>query len=133
MVTKKGSESMDILKGKRYDVMDVLWKEERPLSAFEINELHPEMKMPTIRRCLELLLKENIVKVAGMSMNGKVYARNYVPLLTREDYLKESTHNRKIGAVEMLKVLLEDKDITVDDVEELQKILDRKKAELGIA
>ena len=133
MVIKKGSENMDILKGKRYDVMDVLWKEERPLSAFEFNELHPEMKMPTIRRCLELLLKENIVKVAGMSMNGKVYARNYVPLLTREDYLKESTHNRKIGAVEMLKVLLEDKDITVDDVEELQKILDRKKAELGIA
>ena len=133
MVTKKGSESMDILKGKRYDIMNVLWEEGRPLSAFEINDIAPELKMPTVRRCLELLLKENIVKVAGMSMNGKVYARNYVPLLTREDYLKESTHNRKIGAVEMLKVLLEDKDITVDDVEELQKILDRKKAELGIA
>lgn len=113
--------------------MDVLWKEDKPLSAFEINELHPEMKMPTIRRCLELLLKENIVKVAGMSMNGKVYARNYVPLLTREDYLKESTHSRKIGAVEMLKVLLEDKDITAGDVEELQEILNRKKEELGIA
>lgn len=130
---RKGSEIMDVLKGKRYDVMEVLWTEGRPLSAFEISELHPEMKMPTIRRCLELLLKENLVKVAGISMNGKVYARNYIPLLKREDYLKESTHNRKIGAAEMMKVLLEDKNITADDVEELQRILDRKKEELGIA
>lgn len=113
--------------------MDVLWNEEKPLSAFEINELHPEMKMPTIRRCLELLLKEGIVKVNGMSMNGKVYARNYVPLLTKEDYLKESTHNRKIGAVDMLKILLEDKEVGAEEVNELQQLLDRKKEELGMA
>ena len=48
---------MDILKGKRYDIMNVLWEEGRPLSAFEINEIAPELKMPTVRRCLELLLK----------------------------------------------------------------------------
>ena len=46
---------MDILKGKRYDVMNVLWEEGKPLSAFEINEIAPELKMPTVRRCLELL------------------------------------------------------------------------------
>ena len=49
---------MDILKGKRYDIMNVLWEEGRPLSAFEINDIAPELKMPTVRRCLELLLKE---------------------------------------------------------------------------
>ena len=79
---------MDILKGKRYDIMNVLWEEGRPLSAFEINDIAPELKMPTVRRCLELLLKENLIQVAGTSMNGKVYARNYTPLLSREDYLK---------------------------------------------
>ena len=80
---------MDILKGKRYDIMNVLWEEGRPLSAFEINDIAPELKMPTVRRCLELLLKENLIQVAGTSMNGKVYARNYTPLLSREDYLKD--------------------------------------------
>ena len=73
---------MDILKGKRYDIMNVLWEEGRPLSAFEINEIAPELKMPTVRRCLELLLKEKLIEVAGTSMNGKVYARNYRPLLS---------------------------------------------------
>ena len=47
---------MDILKGKRYDIMNVLWEEGRPLSAFEINDIAPELKMPTVRRCLELLI-----------------------------------------------------------------------------
>lgn len=124
---------MDILKGKRYDVMDVLWKEDKPLSAFEINDLYPELKMPTVRRCLELLLKENLIKVAGTSMNGKVYARNYVPLLSKEDYLKGNVQSKKIGVVEMMKVILGSDDIDAESLEELQKLIDEKKKELEIA
>ena len=91
----EGDLKMDILKGKRYDIMNVLWEEGRPLSAFEINDIAPELKMPTVRRCLELLLKENLIQVAGTSMNGKVYARNYTPLLSREDYLKGKCQKQK--------------------------------------
>lgn len=112
---------MDILKGKRYDIMNVLWEEGRPLSAFEI---------PTVRRCLELLLKENLIKVAGTSMNGKVYARNYTPLITREEYLKGNAQSRKISPVEMMHALLETEGLTEEDLEKLQELLDRKKAEL---
>ena len=115
---------MDILKGKRYDIMNVLWEEGRPLSAFEINDIAPELKMPTVRRCLELLLKENLIQVAGTSMNGKVYARNYTPLLSREDYLKGNAKSRKINA------LLESDGITVEELEKLQELIDKKRAEL---
>ena len=121
---------MDILKGKRYDIMNVLWEEGRPLSAFEINEIAPELKMPTVRRCLELLLKENLIKLAGTSMNGKVYARNYTPLITREQYLKGNAQSRKISPVEMMHALLETEGLTEEDLEKLQELLDRKKAEL---
>ena len=100
---------MDILKGKRYDIMNVLWEEGRPLSAFEINDIAPELKMPTVRRCLELLLKENLIQVAGTSMNGKVYARN---------------------PVEMMNALLESDGITVEELEKLQELIDKKRAEL---
>ena len=121
---------MDILKGKRYDVMNVLWEEGKPLSAFEINEIAPELKMPTVRRCLELLLKEKLIEVAGTSMNGKVYARNYRPLLSRETYLKNNAERRKITPVEMMHALLETEGLTEEDLEKLQELLDRKKAEL---
>ena len=121
---------MDILKGKRYDIMNVLWEEGRPLSAFEINDIAPELKMPTVRRCLELLLKENLIQVAGTSMNGKVYARNYTPLLSREDYLKGNAKSRKINPVEMMNALLESDGITVEELEKLQELIDKKRAEL---
>lgn len=124
---------MDVLKGKRYDVMDVLWKEDKPLSAFEINDMYPELKMPTIRRCLELLLKENLIQVAGTSMNGKVYARNYVPILSREDYLKGNAQRRKISVVEMMSALLDNDDIGPEELEELQKLLDEKRVQLSVA
>ena len=121
---------MDILKGKRYDVMNVLWEEGKPLSAFEINEIAPELKMPTVRRCLELLLKEKLIEVAGTSMNGKVYARNYRPLLSRETYLKNNAERRKITPVEMMHAPLETEGITEADLNELQTLLDNKRAEL---
>ena len=121
---------MDILKGKRYDIMNVLWEAGRPLSAFEINDIAPELKMPTVRRCLELLLKEKLIEVAGTSMNGKVYARNYTPLLSREDYLKGNAKSRKITPVEMMTALLETDGITEAELEQLQDLLDRKRIEL---
>ena len=86
--------------------------------------------MPTVRRCLELLLKENLIKVAGTSMNGKVYARNYTPLLSREDYLKGNAKSRKISPVEMMTALLESDNITLEDLEQLQKLIDKKRSEL---
>lgn len=126
----EGDLKMDILKGKRYDIMNVLWEEGRPLSAFEINDIAPELKMPTVRRCLELLLKENLIQVAGTAMNGKVYARNYTPLLSREDYLKGNAKSRKINPVEMMNALLESDGITVEELEKLQELIDKKRAEL---
>ena len=110
--------------------MNVLWEEGRPLSAFEINDIAPELKMPTVRRCLELLLKEKLIEVAGTSMNGKVYARNYTPLLSREDYLKGNAKSRKITPVEMMTALLETDGITEAELEQLQDLLDCKRIEL---
>lgn len=121
---------MDILKGKRYDVMNVLWEEGKPLSAFEINEVSPELKMPTIRRCLELLLNEKLIKVAGTSMNGKVYARNYIPLLTKDDYLKGNVKSRKINAVEMMQAVLDTQMITEKELDILQELIEKKRAQI---
>ena len=75
--------------------MNVLWEEGRPLSAFEINDIAPELKMPTVRRCLELLLKENLIQVAGTSMNGKVYARKLYPSSFKRGLFKGKCQKQK--------------------------------------
>ena len=63
-------------------------------------------------------------------MNGKVYARNYTPLLSREDYLKGNAKSRKISPVETMTALLESDNITLEDLEQLQKLIDKKRSEL---
>lgn len=97
--------------------------------AFEINDIAPELKMPTVRRCGASFEREPD-QVAGTSMNGKVYARNYTPLLSREDYLKGNAKSRKINPVEMMNALLESDGITVEELEKLQELIDKKRAEL---
>lgn len=67
-------------------------------------------------------MKENLIQVAGTSMNGKVYARNYTPLLSREDYLKGNAKSRKINPVEMMNALLESDGITVEELENFRSL-----------
>ncbi len=121
---------MDILKGKRYDVMLVLWSSDKPLSANEIHTINSSLKMPTIRRILEDFLKENIIEVAGLSMSGRVYARAYRPMITQEEYLRTTTKEKSIKPVDFLSAMLEDNDISMETLEELQQLLDKKKAEI---
>lgn len=70
---------MDILKGKRYDIMNVLWEEGRPLSAFEINDIAPELKMPTSKKMPGASFEREPDPGCRTSMNGKVYAK-IIPL-----------------------------------------------------
>ena len=63
-------------------------------------------------------------------MDGKFYARNYTPLFSREDYLKGNAKSRKISPVEMMTALLESDNITLEDLEQLQKLIDKKRSEL---
>lgn len=55
---------------------------------------------------------------------------NYTPLLSREDYLKGNAKSRKINPVEMMNALLESDGITVEELEKLQELIDKKRAEL---
>lgn len=91
----EGDLKMDILKGKRYDIMNVLWEEGRPLSAFEINDIAPELKMPTVRRCLELLLKENLIQVAGTSMTGQGVCKKLYPSSFKRGLFKGKCQKQK--------------------------------------
>lgn len=52
------------------------------------------------------------------------------PLLSREDYLKGNAKSRKINPVEMMNALLESDGITVEELEKLQELIDKKRAEL---
>lgn len=53
-----------------------------------------------------------------------------IPLFFQEDYLKGNAKSRKINPVEMMNALLESDGITVEELEKLQELIDKKRAEL---
>lgn len=122
---------MKLLNGKKQEIMAVLWEAEEPLSAYQISQQNPQLKMPTIRRSLEELLKEGNIQVAGSVMSGRVYARAYSPVLSKEEYLRGSALESRIKPVELMAAMLDDEKLDSETLDRLQQMIELKKKELG--
>ena len=69
-------------------LMGILWSSERPLTSVELMEMTQDHSWESgyMHKMLRSLLKKEITKVCGMVRYGKQYARQFVPMLTKEEY-----------------------------------------------
>lgn len=70
-------------------IMQFLWdNEEKALGVPELEELGKGEKLsrPSIFKALQSLLDKGYISVAGKEQIGTVYARQYTPAITREEY-----------------------------------------------
>ena len=70
------------------EIMELLWREGRPLSRSEIIDLTPDRtwKPASIHILLNSMLEKGAVQVAGFVQSTKNYARTFLPELTLEEY-----------------------------------------------
>lgn len=70
------------------EIMDLMWKEGRPLSRSEIIELTPDRtwKPASIHILLNSMLEKKAIEVAGFVQSTKNYARTFVPSVTADAY-----------------------------------------------
>ena len=63
------------------EIMDLLWREDRPLSRSEIIDLTPERswKPASIHILLNSMLDKGAIAVAGFVQSTKNYARTFSP------------------------------------------------------
>ena len=112
-------------------VMKVLW-EENPITANRIVELlskRTDWKPKTIKTLINRLLKKNAI---DYEKSGREY--NYRPLIEETAYMKEESHSflRRVfgGSIKpMLAAMVENEDLSPEDIEDLKRILDQKEAE----
>jgi len=112
-------------------VMNVLW-EKNPLTANTLVDLLSDTihwKPKTIKTLLNRLVKKGIL---GFETSGREY--HYYPLVNRSDCIKQESRtflNRVFGgtAKPMIAMLVEDEDLSPQDIEELKRMLDEKKQE----
>lgn len=115
-------------------IMDVLWAADEPLSRSDLLERSQEKtwKDSSVHILLNGLLAKNAIREAGFVKRSKTYGRTFVPALTREEYFAETifSHTHKPCFVGLIQALLKRKDITREDLESIEKLIQDKKSKL---
>lgn len=119
-----------------HEIMDLLWREARPLSRSEIIDLTPERswKPASIHILLNSMLEKGAIGVAGFVQSTKNYARTFTPTLTADEYavlqFKHSSAFNEQSVIHLVSALVEDIQ-DQDTLDQLVQILEKRKLKLG--
>lgn len=117
------------------EIMNLMWKEGRPLSRSEIIELTPERswKPASIHILLNSMLDKNAIEVAGFVQSTKNYARTFMPTLTADEYaVLQLTHGGTFNdqsALRLISALVEDME-DVEALDQITQLVEQRKAQL---
>ena len=121
------------LTDKEVELMELLWKQDKPLTSVEILAIPDEHSWSDnyLPIMLNSLLDKNAIEVCGYVRCGTQYARQFKYSITREEYVALFAVGRGLDAqsipkvaVAMVTELQEDKD---DIIRELEGIIEKLK------
>lgn len=131
---------MFTLSKNEFEIMSLLWKENKPLSRTEIIELSPDKtwKPSSIHILLNNLLEKEAIQVDGFVRTGKNYGRTYSAALTQEEYATmqftqnmPSNTNQNENLADFIAALIQKEDIDKEVLNKVQEAIDRKKESIN--
>lgn len=117
------------------EIMNVLWRAERPLSRSDILALSTEKtwKDNSIHILLNGMLKKEAIVEAGFTRSGKVWGRLYAPNVSIDEYYNENlfsqTSQKEFPL--LFTAMVNRADITAEMIDELESILQKRRQELN--
>jgi BlaI family penicillinase repressor len=130
---------MNPLSKSEYEVLALLWRENRGLTAVEINELAEDKswKDTSIHLILNSMLDKGVAIVDGMVRSGRVYSRLFRAALTPEEYammqVKQSTafaHDQNAAITGLVTALIDSSEINKEAIERIEELIKKKKESL---
>lgn len=117
------------LSKREKEIMDILWNSSEPLTASEIIAQNSDLKMPTVQAVMKKLLKEEIVEVSSIVYSRNVLSRSYKPMISADEYVSSQYCNltKNLSVTNLFVSLLGSTQPTIEEIEEMQKILDKYK------
>ncbi len=117
------------------EIMDLMWKENRPLSRSEIIELTPDRtwKPASIHILLNSMLEKKAIEVAGFVQSTKNYARTFVPSVTADAYAIMQVKSSPIYSQESIPSLVSsllDDATDMEILDKVEELLEARKAQL---
>ena len=115
---------------RQLETMEVLWNSDKAMTATEIVNIS-DMAINTVQASLRGLMAKDYIMQSEVVYSGTVLARAYVPAVSRKKYLNACCVDLMADGNEKLVIcsLVEGID-NMDALEELEKLILRRKAEL---
>lgn len=123
------------LSHNEYLMMELLWREGRPLSRSELlkGTTGRNWNPSSIHLILNSMLSKGVIKITD---EEKKYGRTYEAVLTQEDYLVQCVENGMPGKTDEERLLgvvaafVKKSGITEEDIAELEEMLEKKREEI---
>ena len=117
-------------------VMEVLWDEGEAVTSAEIiqKSKEKEWKDSSVHLLINSLLKKKVVTVAGFKKTTKNYARTFVPVEGKEQFLVGQIIDKKttLAARKRIYSYLIEKESNLEMIEFIQKLLEERKEEIKV-
>lgn len=120
-------------------ILDILWDTNEPMTASEIVSSCPDLTKSTVQAVLRKLLTNKYIEVADIVHSGTVLCRKYRPTFSRSQFIASqlkrsfSINPTAISRIELFSGLLgdmEDSSISLKEIEEMEKMLEKYKEKL---
>lgn len=119
-----------------YSIMELLWKENKPLTRAEIlkGTTGRSWNPASIHLIINSMLSKNLIKITD---NSKKYGRTYESIMTQEEYLRRCIDECLPGKtalgkiMETMTALVNAEGITEKDIKDLEVMLEEKREELS--
>ena len=112
------------------EIMDVFWEAGQPLSRSDLlaRSEGKSWKDSSVHILLNGMLQKNVIREAGFVKRSKTYGRTFVPTMTREEYFAATvfSHRHKPQIVGLIAALLQRKDITPEEMEQIKALVNEK-------
>ena len=116
------------------EIMNVIWKADRPLTRGEILKFSSDKtwKDSSIHILLNGLMKKNAICEAGFAKSGKTFGRVYAANLSGEEYYSSKVFSfcGKEGIADFFTALIKCEGVDGELLGQLEQIIAARKAEL---
>lgn len=119
------------------EIMTLLWKEGKPLTASEIIEHSTDKtwKDSYVHLLINSLLNKGMIRAEGFAKTTKNYARTFIPALTKAEYAVQQITGKqglcKKTVVSIVSALIDRSDDPKALICRLEKMITEKKANLN--
>ena len=116
------------------EIMEVLWNEGDALTTSEIvqRSKEKEWKDSSVHLLIKSLMDKGVIKVEGFKKTTKNYARTFIPVKNREEFLVGQIMDNKttIAARKRIYSYLIEKESNLEMIDYIQKLLEERKEEI---